>query len=140
MDSLQYTDTIDSPAVLGLASSQAVDACICDASTFDQTNSLKLRQSCEPRYTSIGEVAAASEVDVSDATASFCKSFYAQIGDPIAMSKMNVMQVLAKLGNRKHCSIRDLSTFGQNEVPQPRACLNDLLNTLVANLVAVGQV
>jgi hypothetical protein len=107
MNSLQYTDTVDSFAVLDFAHSKAEDAAIGDASALYKPYPLEFRQASKLCHTAVGQSGAAREVNVTDAVACLGQSLDTDVSDTGTVAKVNVVKVLAKLGNGEDSSVSD---------------------------------
>lgn len=71
--------------------SKSVDAPVGDASALDQSNSLKLGQSSKLGDAGVSQVAAASQINISDSAAGFRQRLDRRVCDPSAVSEMNIM-------------------------------------------------
>lgn len=76
---------------------KSIHALVRDATTFDQANSLELREGCQPRDRLIRQVDTTSEIDVPNPVAALDKPLNSVVGYVAAMAQMDVVQVLAQL-------------------------------------------
>ena len=53
---------------------------------------------------------------------------------------MNVVQISAELGDSPHSSVGELPTLGKDQVAQLRACLHDLVNSFISELLTICEI
>lgn len=96
MDSLQHTDAVRgavfrSCRYASAISSQCLNASVSDAGALDKPDTLKLGKIGQLSYARVGEVAATSKIDISNAIARLGKSDYGCVGNAGAVAEVNVV-------------------------------------------------
>lgn len=144
MDTLKSADILLTVARLlhdsTTISRKSMNAPVSDGSTFDKTNALKLGQVSQLSDALVGEVATASEIDVSDASTALGQGDDGCVGDASTVAEMDVVEITAELGDGPYGSVGELPALGKNQVAQLGARLHNLVNGLVSELLTIRKV
>lgn len=108
--------------------------------TFHESDPLQLGQHRQPLDRVIGQIRAASEVDVTDTVAVRHQPLHAVIGDLPAVTQVDVVQVLAEPCNRVDGNIGDQPAFLQDQVAKARRNVDNLLDCGIREASARCQV
>lgn len=96
---------------------QSVDTLVSDIGTLDQPDSLQLGEGRQAGDRVVGQVDAASEIDVADPVTALDEALDGVVRDVAAVAEVDVMQVLAQPGDGKYGGIGDVAALGQDHVP-----------------------
>lgn len=120
--------------------SQGDHAGICDVRALDKPDPLELWKSSELCHRVIGQICAATKVDVADPVAERDQALDTVVGDVGAVSQMEKVQVPPQPRDGVDGRVGEVPALLQHEVPKPGRDFNDLFHRTVRDSDARREV